>query len=543
MLIEARLLCDTNAGPCEAYLELAAVERAGIGSAVLTDAESPSTAGIVIWSDFHGTPHELATACVNGSVVDGSYGIVTASGSEVHIISDPLGTVPLFYHVGDHSVTVGTIVAEVASRAHASLDEEKAWIYVAFDYVPLPSTIFTGVYRCPPGSVVTVDLLGNRRSLASVFSLTDAMCSSNVHISRLPAHELVAQTWQRSVELLMHKLDTAEAVGISLSGGLDSRMMAACMLDGDCDLHAYTHGADGHVSDAIIGRQVANALGIQWGFMPTYYDAAAIQPFAERYFSMEPISMSFLPRVAETLHDRYRIRKVMVAAGGDVVWGSHSSYKQVALVCRAARMWRKYCKTGTAAWVAASELGDWNWADARKPWSDIMRAAAEVFDYTVETSLDILRAERVWSMCYRQPSYTWNSNLVYRDSGIDVLQPTLTLDSVLTGLLLPSWESWCGKAYEKSLITKYPQLRHIPLTRTRAKPAGNAWASAANDFVYAVKRSLGLDWYVPWVCDELWLLAWRQSGVESISSAEPEQGVPWKIRFRKHLVEWFKDRA
>lgn len=501
--------------------------------------------GIVRWSECSLTPEQLVGPLSRGQVVDGSYLVVCIYPDKIRVWSDPLGTVPGYYGLNDSAVVIGTNVLEIASNIGDKIDEDACRLYALFDYVPQPRTLFPHVFRCPPGSVIDIDIRTRQAKTRKYFDLAQAVTDKAVALKRdrRPPDSIIHDTWLTSLRKILGSVHPSSRIGISLSGGLDSRYLMCASKELGYDCWCYTYSSSTSASDTILARRSAECAGMPWQHLPVVYSSSEMASFVAKYGSMEPPAMSFLPQIAERL--RSEIDVMLVAAGGDVIWGSHTSLKQIARTFRAYSAWRKYCASRIAAWVGASEIGDISWARSLPTWEATLHDAGKVFDNaTREWKFSPVLAERFWSVCYRQPSYTWNSNLVYEDAGITVLCPTLTLDSILTGLALPISASWAGNAYSRSLVRFYPDIADVPLTRTRVSPRAGIVGSELMGLLLPFKRFIGLDWYVPWTRQTDWLPIWNQAlsklGYTSVNEAS-RRTIPISVEVRLRVAEYLSD--
>lgn len=499
--------------------------------------------GLNYWNEENLSVEELERVLSTGRVIDGSYLVVSVISPDViRIWSDPLGTVPGYYGIANDIIAIGVNALEVARSIGDHLDEKACRVYALFDYTPQPRTIFAHVLRVPPGSVVDIGIQTGQVNVRGYFNLPNAVAERATALKRTKnsIDEVVHEAWLCSVKKVLHSTPPSSRIGISLSGGLDSRYLMCAVKEAGFTCNCYTYCSSSSASDAALSRKSAECLGMPWQYLPITYDSSQMASFIARYGSMEPPFMSFLPQIAERL--RNEIDVILVAAGGDVIWGSHTSLKQAARAFKAYLVWKGRCVSQRAAWVAASEVGDVSWATSLRTWSATLDDIASIFDdATREWHVNPFLAERFWSVCYRQPSYTWNSNLVYSDLGINVLCPTLSLDSVLTGLALPTGASWAGRAYCRSLVRFYPTVADVPVTRTRVSPRTGFIGAELAGLLLPLKRLIGLDWYTPWVKVTDWLPAWNQVSSEFAcpdGERMSDERVPASIKVRLNVVKY-----
>ncbi|NPV54642.1 MAG: hypothetical protein HPY71_14190 [Firmicutes bacterium] len=69
--------------------------------------------GVAYWTNGSASFARILEDLQEDRVTDGSY-LIVAVDDVVSIVSDPLGTIPAFYHVGDSSIVIGLNMSEVA---------------------------------------------------------------------------------------------------------------------------------------------------------------------------------------------------------------------------------------------------------------------------------------------------------------------------------------------------------------------------------------------------------------------------------------------
>lgn len=125
--------------------------------------------------------------------------------------------------------------------------------YLTHRYAMGPETFFAGVHHLSPGTWMRVDSAGRRRT-ATWYALPEI------------GAEVLAP--KEATERLRAALDVAVArrrqgegeVGLYLSGGLDSSLIAAISAGQRHGLRAYTHGFDGALDETDAARRVAREL-------------------------------------------------------------------------------------------------------------------------------------------------------------------------------------------------------------------------------------------------------------------------------------------
>ena len=193
-------------------------------------------------------------------------------------------------------------------------------------HVPWPLTAFEGIYRLPPGALLTYD----RRAAAPALRRYAPM----IHAERAPAppRDLLDRAEHELQRAVARQMVADVPVGAFLSGGVDSTLLAAFMrrLSG-APLHTFSIGVDRAADDeSAVARESARRLGAvhheirmdalrfeDLAELPALHD----EPFAET----SALGVRALSRAA-----REHVKVVLTGDGGDEVFGGYDTYRMVA---------------------------------------------------------------------------------------------------------------------------------------------------------------------------------------------------------------------
>ncbi|MFN8613518.1 MAG: asparagine synthase (glutamine-hydrolyzing) [Vulcanimicrobiota bacterium] len=174
---------------------------------------------------------------------------------------DRIGEKPLFYgHIGNQLVFASELRA---LRRHPDfllrLNSEALALYLQHGWVPSPHCIQAGVFKLPPASLLSLE--NGEIRLSRYWSLVDALepleeQSPRVHCSEV--HRLLRQS-------VRARLDAQVPVGVVLSGGVDSTLVACVAREfSPGGLDSFTLGFDEYDYDeAHYSRAIAHTLGLR----------------------------------------------------------------------------------------------------------------------------------------------------------------------------------------------------------------------------------------------------------------------------------------
>jgi len=239
---------------------------------------------------------------------------------ELTLARDRLGEKPLVYFYDRRTLAFASEMKALRGFHGGTLEPFAVDTYLALGYVPAPLAIFRGCKKLEPGQLLRVRPGGEPR------------------VSRWWAGESAAETTgdrqmalrERMREAVCQRLRADVPVALSLSGGVDSSVIAAECARQGAEIESFTIRMEGESSDVDAARLVARHLGLrhqvleesgaEWGIecMARHYD----EPFADS---------SAIPSLAlaRALAGRYKV--VLNGDGGDEVFGGYRHYEHIRL--------------------------------------------------------------------------------------------------------------------------------------------------------------------------------------------------------------------
>ncbi|WP_431968878.1 asparagine synthetase B family protein [Nocardia sp. bgisy134] len=144
------------------------------------------------------------------------------SRGQTHLVSDPGGFGHACYRDSGSAFAFGSRPCDVGT---GTVSREGLALYLTFQYVPAPFSIFDGVRRLPPGAVVTRRGGGcHVRHHASLPRPAEPSAGDAIAPEQLAAEVLDLLT-----DSLARRIAPAERVGMMLSGGIDTSTNATVL--------------------------------------------------------------------------------------------------------------------------------------------------------------------------------------------------------------------------------------------------------------------------------------------------------------------------
>jgi len=173
------------------------------------------------------------------------------------IINDRYGFFPVYYSLNNKRLVFGSEIKAILKdpTIHPTLNEEAIPEFLTFMYCLGTKTFFKGIELLPPASILTYDMKENKVQIEQYwdFSLNDQGRDINVYVKEF--QRFMKQAVKRATE-------DKEKIGLFLSGGMDSRIIAGLAKETANKLITFTYGVKG-CSEQVNARKVAEKLGVE----------------------------------------------------------------------------------------------------------------------------------------------------------------------------------------------------------------------------------------------------------------------------------------
>jgi len=193
----------------------------------------------------------------------GSFAIVVDTPHGFHAASDRVRSIPLFYGEGSGGTLLSDDARWLAREVNARLDSAAAAAELLLVSCTTGSTtLSSGVHQIQAGEVLS--LANGAISTRRYFRYgAGAVLEGDEH----EFAEEAVRLFEAAFEALITSV-AGQPVAIPLSGGIDSRLIAAMLVRGGrTDAQCFSYGRPSS-EESRISRAVARALGLEWDFVP-----------------------------------------------------------------------------------------------------------------------------------------------------------------------------------------------------------------------------------------------------------------------------------
>jgi asparagine synthase (glutamine-hydrolysing) len=248
---------------------------------------------------------------------------------------DALGIKLIYYRIANGQLTFGSEIRAVlaAENSKPEIDPVALNLFLRFRYTPSPLTIFDGIRKLAPGTMLIVE--DGRYREERWYGYTPIPFSSPKEDEEA-THELL-ELYRGAVR--RHLLSDVP-VGILLSGGLDSGLLLALMNEAGGPWPAYTIGygetfEDDELADA---KETAALLGAR--HVPVKLDRAEFERSLPKIVECleEPIAASsIVPMYFVSQRARQDVKVALIGQGPDELFGGYKRHLGV----RYGNWWRR----------------------------------------------------------------------------------------------------------------------------------------------------------------------------------------------------------
>ena len=282
----------------------------------------------------------LAAVCVWG--LDGAlarcngmfaFALWDREARSLHLVRDRLGEKPLYYGRVGRRVVFGSELK--ALRAHPGfapdVDRDALAVYLRLSYVPSPHTIYRGVHKLPPGTVLTLgpDLGPTLPAPRRYWSLANAVDEAVSHPFEGSAEDACEEVDGLLRDAVASRMQADVPLGAFLSGGVDSSTVVALMqAQSDRPVRTFTIAMPAAGFDeSREARAVARHLGTDHTSVElTPSDALALVPRLPELYDEPFADPSQLPTLLVSQVARRDVTVALSGDGGDEVFAGYNRH-------------------------------------------------------------------------------------------------------------------------------------------------------------------------------------------------------------------------
>lgn len=261
-----------------------------------------------------------------------AYCIYDRTLKKLYLVRDRAGEKPLYYSkTEDYLVFASDLSALLRFPLYrAEIDVDVVRSYMWNQYIPAPLTIYKNTYKLSSGSVLTFDLSSNEIDIRKYWSLKNLYEKWNDSRKTLRDPECyVEEAKSILLESIHQKLVADVPVGVFLSGGIDSSLVAALAQESsEKQINTYAIGFhEEGFNEADFAAEVAKAIGTNHHELyVSMKDAVKLVPEVVQCYSEPFADNSQIPTMILSRFARQHVKVALSGDGGDELFCGYPSY-------------------------------------------------------------------------------------------------------------------------------------------------------------------------------------------------------------------------
>lgn len=245
--------------------------------------------------------------------------------SKLYLVRDRFGTKPLYCRQHDKGFDFASEMRGLSllNPVDRSVDQTGLGMFMLYRYTPSPHTLWSGVSRVPPGHYVSYDVATRRQETVRYLTPTRAAFQGDEAAASMAYKDVLSEAIQR-------QLLSDVPIGVLLSGGIDSAIVAALAVNSGASPTAFTVGFGEEHPECEIGDAGATAafLGVKHETVTMDAESAwaALTPALDQ--TEEPLgTTSLIPMWHLSALAAKSVPVVLTGQGTDELFGGYRRYQ------------------------------------------------------------------------------------------------------------------------------------------------------------------------------------------------------------------------
>lgn len=193
--------------------------------------------------------------------------------SRIAIFNDLFSHLPAYYNLSDNQLVLSRSLRHVSKvTCIKEFDRMSMALYMIFLYYPFNRTFLKDIYRLEPATLIQVDLDQKTIEKAVIYTFNFEI-KKYKNISLKDNADELSRLFAKAVK---DRVDSKHQTVITLSGGMDSRILLAALMKEGLPFEAETWVDTGKVAeeDAEVAGKLAELFGFNWQLMELKFSEA-----------------------------------------------------------------------------------------------------------------------------------------------------------------------------------------------------------------------------------------------------------------------------
>lgn len=263
-----------------------------------------------------------------------AFGLFDRSEKLLVLARDRFGEKPLYYGFVNQRFKSFFFGSDVAAlKKHPNFErkicDESVKAYLEYGYVPAPLSIFEGIFKLSPGSMIQVNLADNDCVIGPEKRWVDCLETSSRETCYFPDNLLLPHIESLLVDAVRSQSIADVPLGTFLSGGIDSALITAIFArDQGRSTEAFTVGfKDKNNDESSMASRIADHLGIRHSIIPFEdYDLITLAETMGTVYGEPFADSSQLPTYLISSVAKQNVSVALTGDGGDEIFCGYNRY-------------------------------------------------------------------------------------------------------------------------------------------------------------------------------------------------------------------------
>ncbi len=283
----------------------------------------------------------------------------------LYLVRDRLGIKPLFYGHAGRSFVFGSELQSLTAHPdfQKSIDRDSLALFLGYSYVPCPRSIYCGISKLPPGSILRVAGDGSSTRMETYWSLSEIAAQGSETPFTGNLQEATDELEKLLALSIKQRMVADVPLGVFLSGGIDSSTVCALMQSQSGQpIKSYAIGYhDKKFDESSHAEAVARHLGTDHTtFTLSPDDALAIVPRLGKMFDEPFADVSQIPTYLISELARQDTTVVLTGDGGDEIFGGYTRHLWSHKIARLSQAMPSWSKKAVYQSITSVDPGTWD---------------------------------------------------------------------------------------------------------------------------------------------------------------------------------------
>ncbi|HEV7763868.1 MAG TPA: asparagine synthase (glutamine-hydrolyzing) [Thermoanaerobaculia bacterium] len=247
------------------------------------------------------------------------------------LIRDRMGVKPLYYGLVGNAFLYASELKALRRhpRFEGKIDRGAVQLYLRYMYVPAPLSIYEGIFKLMPGTMLTFDPATRAIATTTYWSVRDAATRGAANRFRGSEEEASQELETLLRDAVRLRMVSDVPLGVFLSGGVDSSLIAALMqAQSSIPVRTFAIGfSHADYDEARFAAQVARHLGTDHTELyVTEEDVVNVIPMLPSMYDEPFADSSQIPTHLVAKLARQHVTVALSGDGGDELFGGYTRY-------------------------------------------------------------------------------------------------------------------------------------------------------------------------------------------------------------------------